>query len=79
MLGLVARGLSGKEIAGELSLSVHTVLSHIRNARAKLEAPSKLAAVMTAVRRGLLSHADLPVPAERTYAARNSSKHRMNM
>ena len=54
VLGLVAQGRSTDEIGVALSVSVHTVLSHIRNARTKLNAPNKLVAVVTAMQQGLL-------------------------
>lgn len=54
VLRLVALGRSTPEIAGELAISSHTVLNHIRNFRRKLDAATKLAAVVTAIRLGLL-------------------------
>ena len=46
VLGLLALGLETKEIAVELGLSPHTVRSHVSNARKKLKAKTKLAAVL---------------------------------
>ncbi len=54
VLRLVALGRSTPEIAGELAISAHTVLNHIRNLRRKLDAASKLEAVVAAIRLGLL-------------------------
>ena len=54
VLRLVALGLGTKEIAVDLDLSPHTVRNHIRHAREKLKAPTRLAAVLAAQRRGLL-------------------------
>ena len=54
VLHLVALGRSTPEIAGELAISSHTVLNHIRNFRRKLDATTKLEAVVTAIRLGLL-------------------------
>lgn len=54
VLRLVALGRSTPEIAGELAISSHTVLNHIRNLRSKLDAASKLEAVVAAIRLGLL-------------------------
>ena len=54
MLGLVASGHSTPDIAKHLYLSNHTVLNCIRIAREKLQAKTKLEAVLTAYRRGVL-------------------------
>ncbi len=54
VLRLLALGYDTKEIAGELYLSPHTVLNHIRNIREKLQVPTRLGAVLAAQRRGLL-------------------------
>ena len=54
VLRLVARGMSTLEIASGLHLSTHTVHNYVRNAREKLQAKTKLAAVMTAQQLGLL-------------------------
>ena len=54
VLSLVADGLSDKEVAQRLGLSAHTVHRHVANILAKLDAPSRTAAVASAVRRGLI-------------------------
>ena len=54
ILGLLARGLSNADIAGQLTLSVHTVRNHVANLSAKLGAHSKLEALAIAVRDGLV-------------------------
>lgn len=54
VLRLVSRGMSTREIASGLHLSTHTVQNYVRNAREKLQARTKLAAVMAAQRLGLL-------------------------
>ena len=54
VLELVATGASDREIAQGLSLSVHTVKSHVRNILAKLHAVNRRAAVNQARRRGLM-------------------------
>jgi len=54
VLGLVARGCRVEDIASELVLSPHTVRNHIRNILVKLGAHSKVEAVATAVRAGLI-------------------------
>ena len=56
-LEVFASGLSGLEnsaIADELGISYHTVRNHIRHCRRKLGAATKLDAVLTAIRRGIL-------------------------
>jgi DNA-binding CsgD family transcriptional regulator len=49
-----ARGLSAKEAATELGLSVHTIKSERAGARISLGAHSTTEAVATAIRRGLI-------------------------
>lgn len=57
VLRLVARGRSTQQIADELEISPHTVRNHVRHFRRKLEARTKLDAVMTAMRLGILDQA----------------------
>ena len=54
ILACVARGLSDREIAGQLVLSPHTVHRHVANIRRKLARTSRTAAVAEAARLGLL-------------------------
>jgi len=54
ILGLLARGWSNKAIASELFLSVNTVRNYVQYVLNKLGAHSKLEAVATAVRAGIL-------------------------
>jgi DNA-binding NarL/FixJ family response regulator len=54
MLQLMAAGLGNKEIAEQLSLSLHTIRNHVQNVLAKLGAHSKLEAVAIATREGLV-------------------------
>ena len=54
VLRLLALGLEIEEIADDLNLSTHTVLNHVRNARRKLKARNRLAAVLTALRLSLI-------------------------
>ena len=54
VLGLVAEGLSDREIADRLMLSAHTVHRHVANIRTKLRQPSRTAAAAKAVRDGII-------------------------
>ena len=54
VLRLVARGTGTDQIASGLGISIHTVRNHIRSLRGKLDAKTKLEAVITAMRHGLL-------------------------
>jgi LuxR family maltose regulon positive regulatory protein len=54
VLGLVAEGLSDREIAQRLVLSRHTVHRHVSNILAKLGESSRAAAAARATRQGLL-------------------------
>ncbi len=53
VLTCVSEGLSDKEIAIRLSVSIHTVKSHMRNILAKLQVESRHAAAAYARREGL--------------------------
>jgi DNA-binding NarL/FixJ family response regulator len=55
VLALLAEGMSNRELANELYVSVHTVRAHVRALLAKLGAHSRLEAVAQARRRGLVS------------------------
>ncbi len=54
MLRLVAQGRGTREIAEDLEISVHTVRNHVRHFRLKLNATTKLDAVMAGLRLGIL-------------------------
>jgi ATP/maltotriose-dependent transcriptional regulator MalT len=54
ILRLVADGLSNRDIAGQLTLSEHTVHRHIANILIKLRRPSRAAAAAYAVKHGLI-------------------------
>ena len=54
VLSLIGLGLSAREIAGELTISTNTARNHVRNVCGKLQARSKVEAVVVAQRRGLL-------------------------
>jgi len=53
VLVLLAAGMSNKEIAEELTLSVGTVRLHVSNVLTKLEAPNRTSAAILAVKHGL--------------------------
>ena len=55
VLRLVALGWDTPHIAAELGISRHTVRNHIRNLRHKLNATTKLDAVMKGIRLGILA------------------------
>jgi DNA-binding NarL/FixJ family response regulator len=55
VLALVARGATNKEIADTLSLSVHTVKSHMRKILAKLHLDRRQEAATYALREGLIA------------------------
>ena len=55
LLKLLARGYTYKEVADELSVSSHTVNSHIKNLYRKLSVKTKNEAVFAATRQGLLN------------------------
>jgi len=57
VLRAVAEGLSTTEVALRLHISTNTVVTHLKNVTSKLHARSRLDAIMTALRLGLI---DLP-------------------
>ena len=54
VLQLMTEGLSNREIATQLYLSVHTIRNHVQSVLSKLRAHSRLEAVIVANREGLL-------------------------
>ena len=54
VLRLIARGCTYSRVALELGMSAHTVGTHVKNAYRKLDVHSAAAAVMQAVRLGLI-------------------------
>lgn len=61
VLRLIAVGLSNREIANELFISVSTVKRHVTNLCSKLSVSTRTAAVQKARRLGLLGRPPLPV------------------
>jgi DNA-binding NarL/FixJ family response regulator len=55
VLQLIARGLSNDDIARELTISVLTAQTHVRNILSKLECHSKLEAATLAAKHGIVS------------------------
>lgn len=58
VLQLLARGNTAAAIAATLSVSLHTVQSHIKNTYRKLGASNRVQALNIAVSEGLLSKTD---------------------
>ncbi len=58
VLDLLAKGMSNKEIAAQLSLSEGTIKNYVSNVLSKLHANDRTQAVITAVRRGLVDLGD---------------------
>jgi DNA-binding NarL/FixJ family response regulator len=56
VLNLIATAASNKEIATELSLSLHTVKSHVRNILNKLHVANRRQAIKLATQQGLVNN-----------------------
>jgi two-component system NarL family response regulator len=54
VVALMARGLRNREIAALLHVSIETVRIHAKNTFLKLQVPDRTAAVMAALRRGII-------------------------
>jgi DNA-binding NarL/FixJ family response regulator len=54
VLGMMAEGISNKEIAARLGISEHTVKFHVASIMGKLHAGTRTEAVMLGVRMGLI-------------------------
>ena len=63
VLRLVARGLSNKEIAERLVISPKTVGNHVEHIYTKIDASTRAAASLFAMRQGLLPEEEFPAPA----------------
>lgn len=62
ILKLAARGMSNKDIADELFLSVRTVKAHLSNVFDKIDVASRTEAIVKGVREGWLTLEDLSEP-----------------
>jgi HD-GYP domain-containing protein (c-di-GMP phosphodiesterase class II) len=60
VLQLLARGLSNKQIAARLVISPKTVANHAEHIYAKIDAPTRAAAGLFAMRHGLLPEEEIP-------------------
>ncbi len=60
VVNLIARGMSNKEIAGELHIAVHTVKSHVHNTLEKLALHSRLELATFALTEGMVRKAEEP-------------------
>jgi two-component system, NarL family, response regulator len=54
ILQLLAKGLSGLQIAESLDISINTVKTHIKNIHSKLDAKDRSQALLTAIQRGII-------------------------
>lgn len=61
---LLATGVSNKEIAAQLFVSINTVKVHLRNIFAKLNVQTRTEATLTAIQHGWVIVAGAPAPAE---------------
>jgi two-component system nitrate/nitrite response regulator NarL len=58
VLGLLAQGMSNKQIARRMDISEHGVKRHVTNLLAKLNAPNRTLAVAVALQDGLITQKD---------------------
>jgi HD-GYP domain-containing protein (c-di-GMP phosphodiesterase class II) len=62
VLRLLARGLSNKAIAEQLVISPKTVANHVEHIYSKIDASTRAAAGLFAMRHGLLPEEEFPAP-----------------
>ena len=55
VLSLVANGLSNKDIAEKLNISIHTVKAHIFSMYQKVDTSSRVALAVNSVKLGIIS------------------------
>jgi NarL family two-component system response regulator LiaR len=65
VLRLISQGLSNKEIAAKIFVAEWTVRSHVSNVLSKLHLASRTQAALYALRSGLASIDDIPLPGSR--------------
>jgi DNA-binding NarL/FixJ family response regulator len=58
VVDLIARGMSNKEIAGELNIAIHTVKSHVHNTLEKLALHTRLELASFALTEGMVRHSE---------------------
>ena len=61
VVGLLARGLQTKQIAGALGISAKTADRHIQNAYAKIGVSTRAGAALFAMQNGLAAWGELPI------------------
>ena len=61
VVGLLARGLQTKQVAGALGISVKTADHHVQNAYAKIGVSTRAAATLFALEHGLVAWRELPI------------------
>jgi HD-GYP domain-containing protein (c-di-GMP phosphodiesterase class II) len=61
VVGLLARGLQTKQIAGALGISVKTADHHVQNAYGKIGVSTRAAAALFAMEHGLVPWGELPI------------------
>ena len=62
VVGLLARGLQTKQVAGALGISVKTADRHVQNAYRKLGVSTRAGATLFAMEHGLVAWGELPIP-----------------
>ncbi len=61
VVGMLARGLQTKQVAGALGISVKTADRHVQNAYAKIGVSTRAAATLFAMEHGLVAWGELPM------------------
>ncbi len=61
VIGLLARGLQTKQVAGALGISEKTADRHVQNAYRKVGVSTRAAATLFAMEHGLIAWGELPI------------------